>query len=186
MGATEPFWESAPLLNATLKGKKKSNGSFQSNLGWPRGSSGFWVMSTKVTMVVKDTSSVTCWESCSKKVHDRSALGTHSKSPPLDYYYFPWRLKPNCSKQEIPFFFSYWSYVVLFLWDTRKWVSYKQSMTPELWTVTSTSRLTLASPNWVAAVISERPDGKTAATVCLTALLYHVPGAPGSETVYMY
>lgn len=63
MGETEPFWESTPLLNATLKGKKKSNGNFQSIRGWPRGGSGFWVMSTKVTIVVKDTS-VTCWESC--------------------------------------------------------------------------------------------------------------------------
>lgn len=76
MRETEPFRESIPLLNATLKGKKKSNGNFQSIRGWPRGGSGFWVMSTKVTIVVKDTS-VTCWESCRKKVHDKSANSPH-------------------------------------------------------------------------------------------------------------
>lgn len=185
MGATEPFWESAPLLNATLKGKKKSNGSFQSNLGWPRGGSGFWVMSTKVTIVVKDTSSVTCWESCSKKFHDRSALGSHSKSPPLDHYYFPWRLKPNCSKQEIPFFF------ILVLCSSpsmrHKEMSFLETV-HDTRTVNSYIYFKTDSsfPQLGSCLISERPDGKTAATVCLTALLYHVPGAPGSEMVYMY
>lgn len=83
IGETEPFWESTPLLNTILKGKKKSNGNFQSILGWPLGGSGFWVMSTKVTTVVKGTS-VSCWESCRKKfVCDRLVLGTHSNSPPI-------------------------------------------------------------------------------------------------------
>lgn len=66
MREAEPFSEPTPLLNAIFKGKKKSNGSFQSILGWSLGGSGFWVMSTKVTTVVKGTS-VTCWESCGKK-----------------------------------------------------------------------------------------------------------------------
>lgn len=104
MGETEPFWDSTPLLSATLKGKKKSNGNFQPILGWPLGGSGFWVTSTKVTAVVKDTS-VTCWKSCREKVRNRSGLGTHSVPSNLTvittfYEEIP---KSNCLSKIIPF-----------------------------------------------------------------------------------
>lgn len=42
-------------LNAILKGKKKSNGSFQLALGWLRGSSGHLVTSVKATVVISGT-----------------------------------------------------------------------------------------------------------------------------------
>ena len=119
MGKMEPFWESAPLLNAILKGKKKSNGYFQSILGWPLGGSGFWVMSTKVTTVVKGTS-VSGGESCRKNVHDRSVLGTHSNSPPI------WMLL------LIPWIKTHNKLLCSSLLETQE-INYLATVAPELW-----------------------------------------------------
>lgn len=83
----EPFCKCTPLLNATLKGKKKSNGNFQSTLGWPLGGSGFWVMSTKFTRVVKETS-ISCSESCRKKANDsRLVLSICYMAFQLDFHF---------------------------------------------------------------------------------------------------
>ena len=145
MGKMEPFWESAPLLNAILKGKKKSNGYFQSILGWPLGGSGFWVMSTKVTTVVKGTS-VSGGESCRKNVHDRSVLGTHSNSPPI------WMLL------LIPWIKTHNKLLCSSLLETQE-INYLATVAPELWPHWPGNREATASVTCLATLPYHVPNG---------------------------
>lgn len=89
------------------------------------------------------------------------------------YYYFPWRkTKTKLLKQDIPF--SHVVHMQFSFYHIQGNEFLGSSPWHQNYEVTPTQRLT-SFPEPGRCLISEKPDGKTAAVTCLAAVLHQVP-----------